>query len=698
MGPRITQVRLERVHMSRARRRALVLGILLGLWFAGLIARLYSLQIIDYGDLCERARRQQQHTIRVSPQRGEIFDRQRNPLAISVAVDSVFALPHEIPDRSMVVDLLAPALGLDGNELLGRLTKNHTFCWVKRDVSAEEARRVGDLSLRGVYCQRDSKRFYTQENLAAQVLGYVGTDGTGLAGLEYGQDAVMRGVPGSVVVQADARRKPFQSSEWPGKPSKPGKNLVLTLDERIQYAAEKALAEAVQKWQAVGGVVVVQNPNTGEILAMASQPTYDPNYFARSRPEALQNRAVSWVYEPGSTFKLVTVAAALEEKLTTPEEAIDCQQGMITLAGHVIHDHKSFAVLTVRNVVAQSSDVGAIKLGLRLGPERIYKYIGSFGFGEKTRIELPGEERGMLNSPSRWSGISIGEISIGQEVGVTPIQLVTAYSAVANGGVLFEPRLIHDIYLGTVHDAIPPVPGHRVISERTANLMKQILAAVVETGTGQPARLSGYSVAGKTGTAQKIDASGRYSKRNYVASFVGFAPVPRPAVTILVAIDSPVGEIYGAEVAAPVFKQIAEQTLGYLDVPTDAPARPAPPASPGPTDESSKGEAGSAGQKGREPRGAGAPSLQVASLEQTVRADAAAASATPPSVYLDGAPQTTVPDFSGMGARRIAQECQKRGLVLRLEGSGLAVAQDPPAHTPAPLGSNVVVRLARFAQ
>ncbi len=445
MPPRISQARPEKTDRSRATNRALLLGGILLLWMAGLVVQLYHLQIIEYGDLLARARRQQQHMIEVAPKRGEIFDRQMNPLAMSLAVDSVFAVPSEIPDPKMVSDLLAPVLGLDANDLLGRITNSHSFCWVKRKTSPEEANRVRDLNLKGIYFQRESKRFYPKGDLAAHILGYVGLDDKGLAGLEYGMDSVIRGRPGRVLLATDARRRSFQSTEWAGKP---GKNLVLTLDEKIQYITEKALAEAVEKWKAAGGAAIVQNPNTGEILAMASQPTYDPNDFAKSPPEALQDRGLSWVYEPGSTFKLVTVSAVLEEKLANPDEVVNCQQGSIVLAGHVIHDHKSFANLTVRDVVVESSDVGAIKLGLRLGEQRLYKYIRSFGFGEKTEVELPGEERGLLKPPSSWSGISIGEISMGQEIGVTPIQLVTTYSAVANGGVLFEPRLIHDLFLG----------------------------------------------------------------------------------------------------------------------------------------------------------------------------------------------------------------------------------------------------------
>ena len=702
MAPRIRQERPERTDRFRATTRDLWLGGILLLWMAGLVVQLYHLQIIDYGDLLARAQRQQQHMIEVAPKRGEIFDRQMNPLAMSLAVDSIFAVPCEIPDPKMVCDLLGSVLALDANDLLGRMTNSLSFCWVKRKTTPEEANRVRDLNLKGIYFQRESKRFYPKGDLAAHIVGYVGLDDGGLAGLEYGMDSIIRGRPGRVLLATDARRRSFQSTEWEGKP---GKNLVLTLDEKIQYIAEKALAEAVEKWKAAGGAAIVQNPNTGEILAMASQPTYDPNDFAKSPPEALQNRGLSWVYEPGSTFKLVTISAVLEEKLADPDEVVDCQMGSIVHAGHVIHDHKPFASLTLRDVVANSSDVGTIKLGLRLGEQRLYKYIRNFGFGEKTEVELPGEERGLLKPPSRWSGISIGEISIGQEIGVTPIQLITTCSAVANGGVLFEPRLVHDLFLGQAHDALPPVPGHRVISARTARLMKEILSAVVERGTGKAAQLAGYSSAGKTGTAQKIDPSGAYSKSHYVASYVGFAPVEKPAVTILVVIDSPVGAIYGADVAAPVFKSIAEPTLSYLNVPQDTPSRwPQLASSISAGIPSQKlGDLVETLPKDSEHLQAATSPVRPASFSSMVSTRVSTdrgpeVTATAGTVVIDNSPRVTIPDFSGLAARSVAQECQRLGLELSLSGSGLAVEQNPPAHAQVPLGTRLVVRLSRYSQ
>jgi cell division protein FtsI (penicillin-binding protein 3) len=701
MLPRKSHARSEKSDRPRALRRGLLLGGILALWMLGLIARLYYLQIVQYVDLLARAQRQQQRTIEVAGKRGTIFDRQMNPLAMSLEVESVYAVPSEIPDPDMVTHLLAPVLGLDPSDLLGRFRAFRSFCWVKRKVTTEEATRVRELNLKGIYFQREAKRFYPKGELAAHIIGYIGLDDKGLAGLEYALNDLIKGRPGRILVASDARRRSFHSSEWEGQP---GKNLVLTLDEKVQYIAERALAEGVRKWQAAGGVAIVQNPNTGEILAMASQPTFNPAEYAKSPPEALLNRGVGWVYEPGSTFKLVTLAAALEENLANPQEVVNCQQGSILLAGHAIHDHKPFGDLTITDVMVNSSDVGAIKLGLRLGAERLYRYIRSFGFGARTEVELPGEERGLLKAPGRWSGISIGEISMGQEVGVTALQLATAFSAIANGGIRFEPRVVHDVFLGSGHEPLPPVSGHRVVSERTAERMRQIFAAVVERGTGTPARLNGYSAGGKTGTAQKIDASGRYSKSHYIASFVGFAPVARPAVTILVVIDSPVGAIYGTEVAAPVFRSIAEQTLGILNVPQDNPSRWPQIVSSAPAGIPRQNRGDRAGFLPRDSGllGAATSPVRPASFTRTAvfsktesltgqETDAVA----PGTLVLDDGPWISVPDFSGLAARQVAEECQKLGLELNVTGSGLAVEQNPPADSRVPAGARVWVRLAR---
>ena len=488
--------------------RSLILSGVLALWMVGLLVRLYQLEIFEYVELLSRAQRQQQRTVEVAPERGAIYDRQMHPLAMSLAAESVYAVPTDISNKELAASLLAPVLDLDRNDLLGRLNAFKSFCWVKRKISSQEVERVLDLNLKGIYFQKEMKRFYPKGELAAPVLGYVGLDDKGLGGLEYGFKDI-EGKSGRVLLAEDARRQSFQSSEWEGHA---GKSLVLTLDENVQFIAEKALGQTVQKFHAAGGVAIVEDPNTGEILAMAGAPSFDPNNYTDSAPLARIDRPVSMVYEPGSVFKIVTVSAALEENLTTPHEVIDCQEGSITIAGHVIHDDERFGLLTVAEVLAHSSDVGAIKLGLRLGDDRLYQYIRKFGFGARTNVDLPGEERGLLRPPSAWSAISIGAVSMGQEVGVTPIQLISAYSAIANGGILIQPRLVRDVYQGNSHDTLPPARGRRVVSEQTAATMRQMFAGVIDHGTGTTARVSGYTAGGKTGTAQKIDATGHYSK------------------------------------------------------------------------------------------------------------------------------------------------------------------------------------------
>ncbi|MGA2982775.1 MAG: penicillin-binding protein [Terriglobia bacterium] len=700
MGRRKPDSRTAKPDRSRLERRRLIVGVLCFLWFGCVAARLYYLQIIQYVELLSRAQRQQQRTIEVAPQRGAIYDRQVNPLAMSLGVDSVFAVPSELAEPQMVASLLAPVLGVDADELRDRFQASHSFCWVKRRVTTEEAARVRQLNLKGLYFQRETKRFYPKGDLAAQAIGYVGLDDKGLGGIEYALDDEIKGKPGRVMLASDARRRTFHSTEWAGVP---GKNVVLTLDEKIQYIAEKALAEEVATSQAVGGVAMVQNPNTGEILALANQPTFNPNNIDASSMTARLDRAAGWIYEPGSTFKVVTLSAALEENLTNPQEVINCQNGSIVLSGHTIHDHKPYGDLSVTDVLANSSDVGSIKLGLRLGEDRFYRYIQAYGFGAKTDLELPGEERGLLQPPSHWSGISIGEISIGQEIGVTPLQMISVYSAIANGGILFQPRIVHDVFLGAHHDALAPATGRRVVSAHTAEMMRQMLAAVVDHGTGKPAQLGGYTSAGKTGTAQKIDASRTYSKSNYVASFIGFAPAARPAVTILVVIDSPAGAHHGTDVAAPVFRSIAEQTLGYLNVPQDNPTRwpqivtPKPAKAPDQKQEDFIGFL----PTDRGSYGAATSPVQPASFSHRPLPDGSAPAGPPDegvvssTVVLGDGPLVTVPDFSGWSARRVAKECEKLGLDLNAVGSGLAVEQNPVAGVKVPSGTRIWVRMTR---
>ncbi|MGH9537471.1 MAG: peptidoglycan D,D-transpeptidase FtsI family protein, partial [Terriglobales bacterium] len=397
---------------ANANKRIYLLGGILLLWAGVICLRLIYLQVFRYGDFEQRAQHQQQRTTEVAAKRGVIYDRAGRELAMSIAVDSVFAVPAEMPDLAGTISLVARITKSDPRELLARCKAARTFCWVARKADAETADRIRSMNLRGIYFQKESKRFYPKRELAAQVLGYVGMDDEGLSGIERADDDELRGKPGRMLISVDARRKWFGSVE---KQPDSGENVVLTIDEKIQYIAERELETAIQQTHAESGTIVVENPHTGEILALANRPTFNPNLAREITPQKLKDHAVSDVYEPGSTFKLVTISAALEEKLTRPDEVFDCQMGSIVINGMRIRDSKPHGLLSVAGVLAESSDVGAIKIALRLGEERFYKYIRAFGFGQQTGIELPGETRGLTKPLNRWSKVSIGAISMGQE-------------------------------------------------------------------------------------------------------------------------------------------------------------------------------------------------------------------------------------------------------------------------------------------
>jgi cell division protein FtsI (penicillin-binding protein 3) len=565
-------------------------------WVVLICGRLVWLQVIHHKDYVERAARQQQRTFEVAPRRGILYDRNLHELAMTTLADSVYAVPSEIEGdikREVVATALAKVVHTDptdrftsAHQILARLNASRNFAWVARKLAPAEVARVKALNLKGVYFQKEFKRFYPNSQLAAQVLGYVGTDDNGLGGMERKFDRDLHGVPGRMLTALDARRHVLDSQE---RDPDPGQNLVLTIDENIQFMAERALDSALERTHALNGTVVVQDPYTGQILALAVRPTFNPNDFRHATTSLLKNHAVSDVYEPGSTFKLVTYSAALEQKVTNPDQMIDCQGGKMELAGRIIHDSHPNGVMTVAHALAESSDVAAVKLALRMGPQTFDKYIHDFGFGARTEIELPAETRGLLAPTRRWSGSSIGSIAIGQEVGVTPIQLVTMVSAIANGGVYLPPHILMERSGGAAGKVRPvafhpqaelpdPLPGgaHRVISTMTAAEMRKMMEGVVLFGTAKNvARLNGYTSGGKTGTAQKIDVlTHRYSKTKYIASFVGIAPLNNPAISVAVVIDSPQGNHYGNINAAPVFREVAQEVLEYLGVPHDTSLTP----------------------------------------------------------------------------------------------------------------------------
>src|SRR5438105_1596457 len=466
-------------HRDGANRRLYLLAAILVLWAGFICLRLLYLQIFRYGDFEQRAQHQQQRTTEVAARRGIIYDRAGRELAMSVSVDSVFAVPAEIPDLAGTISLITRITKADPREVLAKCKAARTFCWVARKADAETADRIRSMNLRGIYFQKESKRFYPKRELAAQVLGYVGMDDEGLSGIERANDGELRGKPGRMLISVDARRKWFGSVE---KQPDPGENVVLTIDEKIQYIAERELEVAMQQTHAESGTIVVQNPHTGEILALANRPTFNPNLAREITPQKLKDHAVSDVYEPGSTFKVVTIAAALEEKLTTPEEIFDCQQGSIVVNGMRIRDSKPHGLLSVAGILAESSDVGAIKIALRLGEERFYKYIRDFGVGQQTGIELPGETRGLTKPLNRWSKVSIGAISMGQEIGISPLQLAAMVSTIANDGQWVAPRIVAG---STAPQSLPqmvvfhPAPERSVISPLTAAHMKDMMQGVV---------------------------------------------------------------------------------------------------------------------------------------------------------------------------------------------------------------------------
>src|SRR5215469_16894334 len=462
-------------------------------WCVAICGRLVYLQVFSYGKFVKQAGHQQQRAIPLSPKRGVIFDRDGHELAMSVMVDSAFAVPTEVKDLPTAVALITRITGEDYNVVLADCRAHKTFCWVARKADDETIERINSLHLQGIHFQKEPKRFYPARDLAAQVLGSVGMEDSGQSGIEHEYDEQLRGRPGKMFISVDARKQWFSDVET--QPT-PGENIVLTIDKNIQYIAEKELEQAIHDTQAIAGTVIVENPHTGEILALANRPTFNPNVHKQITPAALTNRAVSYVYEPGSAFKVVTISAALEEKLTNPNEIFDCQMGSIVFNGMRIRDAEPHGLLPVSGVLAHSSNVGAIKIALRLGEDRYYKYIRAFGFGQQTGIELPGETRGITKPPSRWSKVSIAAISIGQEIGVSPLQVAGLISTIANDGVYVAPRIV----AGTVPPqgvvktvAFHPAEGRRVISPFTAAEMRSMMQKVVLEGTGRKANLEGYT-------------------------------------------------------------------------------------------------------------------------------------------------------------------------------------------------------------
>ncbi|HEY3052329.1 MAG TPA: penicillin-binding transpeptidase domain-containing protein [Thermoanaerobaculia bacterium] len=638
--------------MSTSNKRLLQIFAVLAAWAIIVVARLIQIQIVRHDDYVSRALRQQERTLELSPVRGAILDARGRLLAESIAAESIYADPQAIMSRTEVAAKLAPILQMPLRDIETRLQSEAGFVWIARQVPLEITAEVRKLALAGIDFIEEHRRAYPRGSLAASVIGYVGVDGQGLAGVEHSFDSYVRGRAGRVTVLRDARRGMYLvGGEGLNRPVN-GNHVVLTIDSVVQFITERALIKAVEKYRATGGAAIVMDARDGAILAMASYPTFDPNHFRDFPPATWRNRNVQEIYEPGSTLKIVTASAGIEEGVVTPSQILDCGNGAIQIADVEIHEHGGvrYGLMTFEDVIVHSSNVGTIRVAFGLGEKRLYDYVRRFGFGQRTNVQLPGEAAGLLRRLSRWSDVSAASISIGQEIGATPLQIVRAIATVANGGTRVEPRVIDrvvDADGNMIYAPERPAP-QRVVSERTAAVLNEILKSVVYRGTGGKAALPEHVVAGKTGTAQKAIRGG-YSPDKFIASFGGYVPADRPRLVILVVVDEPKGEQYGGVIAAPAFREIAEATLHYLRVPPSVPQRSI---------------------------GLETPLLAAFSQQQTP------------------VPRAGVPDLTGLDARAAVARATAAGLLVEAVGSGVVTTQKPAAGEALPGNRRVSIILA----
>jgi cell division protein FtsI (penicillin-binding protein 3) len=645
---------------SRYRSRALVLTGCLLLLLGAIVVRLGYLQILRHDELSRLAERQYSKTIPLRPERGPILDRNGYALAVSAAVESVYALPARISDRAAVAAALAPLLDERPRDVQQRLTSDRPFVWVKVKIPPPAGEAIRALRLPGIGTVPETLRFYPSRDLAAHVLGFVGRDDRGLEGVELAHDKTLAGEAGLALVERDALGREVTGQPTILKTPTPGTGLVLTLDATVQYLAERELDAAWRATGAKGGMILAMDPRTGEILAMAMRPTFNPNTYHLSTAEQWRNRAVTDPFEPGSTFKAILAAAALEEGVARPGDRIYGEQGFITIASKTIHDWKKYGWLTFQQVLQLSSNVGAIKVGLQLGRERYYRHITGFGFGSLTGVGLPGESRGQLRPPARWSGLSLASISIGQEVSVTGVQLLAAFGVIANGGRLMQPHVVRALLdrNGREVRRTEPQVLRQVVSPETAATLTDILTSVVADGTGHKAAVQGYGVAGKTGTAQKPDpVTHVYSRKPGVLSFVGFVPSNAPRLVILALLDEPKTVVWGSEAAAPIFAAVAASALRHLDVP--------------PTDT--------------------VPPIQI------VRATGRDAEREPPAEPEAGLPpdgDAVMPDLGGKSLRQALALLGALDVDVAVAGRGIVVRQTPAPGTPLSPGASCRLELA----
>jgi len=614
--------------------------------YVALASRAFQLQVISGETLGKLADRQHKKSLTLYPERRFIFDRNGQKLAATIMADSVYVDPSSVEDRRNVSSKLSSILGVKRQKIAGELSNQGSFRWVARQISPVRAERIRTLKLKGVHLVQEPRRFYPHREMACHLLGFAGLDSAGLDGLESKYDEYLKGVPKKVVWGRDARgHKIYLSDDSGSAVDDKSCSLFLTIDSKIQYIVESQLREAIERTGAKGGTVIVMDPRTGEVLAMANGPLFNPNAFSIYPANARRNRAVTDCFDPGSVFKPFVAAAALEEGLVTETDMFDCENGSYTVGNRVIHDaqNEKFQELSLPDIIKHSSNIGSIKIAERLGKEKLYHYITMFGFGSKTGVDLPGESIGILRDSKDWSDVDFATIAFGQGVSVTAIQLVTAMSAIANDGVMMKPHVVRCMVdkNGSVVKEFDPVAVRRVISPETSRRITHILTDVVEGGTGGNARIVNLSVAGKTGTSQKFDFDlGCYSAKKVEASFIGFFPAEDPQMVILVMLDEPEIHRWGGAAAAPVFKNVSEQILRCSN-------------------------------KSMELK-------ELAADENSETARIIQASIATKTIYHDKeVDESVIPDFEGMSIREVLRISQSRGIDVKIAGSGWVVSQNP---------------------
>lgn len=677
------------VSVVSARRLALLIWVAFA-WTLLIAGRLVWLQVFRHEDYLRQAEIQQRKLIEIPAARGSVFDRMGRPLAMSLHLDSVAVNPLLIRDRQTASALLARFLNLDPVLLYGRMQwaarNGHGFLWVKQRISPEESAKLRELGLDWIEFRDASQRYYPKGTLAAHLLGDVDFEEKGIFGLEMSLDGELQGKPGAARLLRDVKQRSVQTDV--SSEPEPGTDLILSIDERIQFAAEKALAASAEANHCTTGSVVAMNPATGEILAFASYPSFDPNAPSRTQAElsARTNQALSVPFEPGSVFKVITIAAALEATSLTPESIIPCGNGRINLFGRVIHDHDPYSALSMADVLAKSSNIGAIQVGLRVGEAKLLEYVRRFGFGSRTGVPLPYESAGLVRDLKRWTKSSIGSVAMGHEISTTTLQLARACAVIANGGLLVAPRLVlRRVGPGGQVREEPSVPPVRVLRPETAITMRRLMEGVVLHGTGKMARLAGYSAGGKTGTAQIFDVKTRRFTHFYNSSFMGFAPVANPAIVVVATLNG--ATKYGAVVAAPVFREVASTALRVMDVPRDIPDNtPEPAEEPAETNDLAIADLGAPPVEPPPPADGG-----VLTPVSAAAGEEPAGPLTAP-VDLVG---PRVPDFRGKTLRAVAQAAGEMGLPVEYVGEGIARAQTPPPGAILPRGARMRVVFTR---